>query len=486
VHPPTEFYRPYGLRRSPEMGPVSARRHSQRKSRTFWLKLEIGRSESPAEETAGRVPAEATPSVTYGAGTRGRFGRVRRRRVADQIQGPPAGADHPSNPEQTASDRTERAATGPATGSFWEELDPAEREALLMAARSATFAIGDKLMREGEPADYVIVLIEGQTRVVVEENGWERVLAERGPGQLIGERGGLQVRLRSASVIAIEPVRALVITTEAFSAFVNAHPRVFDIVERQLYDRLIEDRAPYHDQDRPGFISRAGAVRQPAGARFDDALTARLARPGRLNGQHCTILLTDVVAFGSPARNDEDRRIIREALSGMTHMTVRGLGARSEGRGDGILTVVPSDVPTADIVERLVKELPAALARHNAAVHDSARFQLRVAINVGPVATDTMGISGEAIIIAARLVEAPIFKEAMVRTRADLGIITASFVYDVVIRHSPNPIDLVGYSQVDVRLKDFAASAWVKVFTTPAPLFCLSPSIAASDFDSCS
>jgi CRP-like cAMP-binding protein/class 3 adenylate cyclase len=418
-----------------------------------------------------RVAAEATTTADYSDGIRGTLRRVLRWGVTDQGHQPSAGTDHPSRSEHPASETA---------SSFWEELDPAEQAALQSVAYSARFAIGDRLMREGEPADYVIVIIEGQTRVCVDENGWERILAERGPGQLIGERGGLQVRVRSASVIAITPVRGLVIATEAFSAFVSAHPRVFDIVESQLYGRLVEDQAQYRDQNGPGFFSSMSEVRQPATAWAGDAQTTRPIRSGPLNGQHCTIVLTDVVAFGSPTRNDEDRRIIRESLLGMTDLTLRGIAARSEDRGDGLLTVVPPEVPTAEVMERLVKALPLAVARHNIAFRDSARFQLRVAINVGPVTTDAMGVSGEAIIVVARLVDAPAFKEAIAKTHAILGIIASPFVYDTVIKHSSNPINLAGYSQVQIHLKEFATPAWVKLFSAPTPSFYAAQSTAAN------
>jgi len=99
---------------------------------------------------------------------------------------------------------------------FWEALDPAEREVLTAVAVSQTFTAGQTLMREGDQADHVMVIIEGRTEVSVDENGWERTLAERGPGELVGERGGLQVRIRSASVIALEAVRVLTVRTGDF------------------------------------------------------------------------------------------------------------------------------------------------------------------------------------------------------------------------------------------------------------------------------
>jgi Cyclic nucleotide-binding domain len=70
-------------------------------------------------------------------------------------------------------------------------------------------------MQEGCPADFVIVILEGRVIISVDENGWERILAERGPGELVGERGGLPVRMRSASVIATERVRGLMDTSGA-------------------------------------------------------------------------------------------------------------------------------------------------------------------------------------------------------------------------------------------------------------------------------
>jgi CRP-like cAMP-binding protein len=482
VHPPAESSGPYDRQGLPGAGYVPAHRTGRRRSRAIWLRVEIGKSGPAATPGARRAPAEVTADPTYSDRIRGWIERVLPARLADERDLPATGVNHPSGQEPEAPHAPGFPANRPAAISFWDQLKPYERAALLSVAQWVTFSAGDRLMREGDPADCVIVIFEGQTRVCVDENGWERDLAERGPGQLIGERGGLQVRVRSASVIAIEPVWGLMVTTADFSAFVGRHTRVLDIVEDQLYDRLAEDRPQHQDHSWPGTFSAASTAHEPATVWTDDALTVRQIQPP-LSGHNCTVLLTDVVGFGSARRNDEDRRIIREALFGMTHTMLRGVAARSEDRGDGLLTVVPSDVPTAVVMERLVKELPSALAQHNITVRESARFQLRVAINVGPVTTDIMGFNGEAIIITARLIEAPIFKEGMVKTHADVGVIAASFVYDAVIKHSPNPADLVGYSQVGASLKDFTAPAWMKFFSAPPPPYSLSSSAAASYFD---
>lgn len=357
---------------------------------------------------------------------------------------------------QVAASQPGRRGIGTARIVFWEALDPIERDAFRSVASPRTFAAGARLIAEGDQADYVIVILSGRTKICVEENGGERILAERGPGQLIGERAVLQVNVRSASVIALDRVQALVARTGDFATFVSAHPRVLGIVESQLYGRHIEDPARYG----PDVLAELPIGRAAFGSRPAGRLTP-LRQP--LNGENCTVILSDVVGFGSRARTDEDRRVIRESLFSMTHIALQDLPDiwSWDDRGDGLLTVVPPSVPTALVIRHLHKELPAALDEHNHAHRDPARIRLRVAINVGPVATDTMGVSGEAIIVTARLVEAPLFKEAMENNQASLGIIASGFIYETVIRHD---LGLSGYSRVQVNVKESRFPAWMRLF----------------------
>jgi hypothetical protein len=307
------------------------------------------------------------------------------------------------------------------------------------------------------------VILSGRTRICIEGNGTERVLAERGPGQLVGERGALQISVRSASVIALETVQALVVRTRDFAAFISAHPRVLAIVEGQVYDRLTQDPAGYVP-DSPDYLRRILAGEKTA-ARWPGSLLYSGHRAGSqpLVGENCTVILSDVVGFGARTRTDEDRRVIRDALFSMTHTALQDLPDvwSWDDRGDGLLTVVPPSVPTAKVIAHLHKELPAALEEHNRAHGDSAQIQLRVAISVGPVATDRMGVTGEAIIVTARLVEAQLFKEAMNDPQVSLGVIVSTFIYESVIRHD---LGLTGYSQINVDVKETSVSAWVKLF----------------------
>ena len=388
----------------PEPKPVKAEAHSLDRDRS----LRVSNSEPSSNLSEHRPSLEEIPRKT-----------------------------HTATFVQEAGRRLDR--IGPEPANFWEALELSEQEALKSVASCQTFAADERIMQEGSPADFVIIILEGRVIISVDENGWERILAERGPGELVGERGGLQVRMRSASVIATERVRGLVVTTEGFSAFLRAHPQVLDIVEGQLYNRLTRDQAGYLDY-RPG----------PSAP---------------LRGQNCTVLLTDIVGFSSPARTDEDCRVIRNALYGMTNMMLRGIAeARSESRGDGMLTVAWPDVPTRTVIDRLLTELLPALERHNSTHCGPACFQLRAAIGVGPLVSDAMGPSGEAITTIARLVEAPMFKQAMDESGASLGLIATTFVYESVIRHDRS---LTGCRQVQVKAKSFSKPAWIHLSGAP-------------------
>src|SRR5262249_53589977 len=68
---------------------------------------------------------------------------------------------------------------------------------------------GAALFHERQLSDRVMVLLEGRVKIAsVSEDGREAVLAFRGPGEVLGELSAIDGQPRSASVIAVDPVRA--------------------------------------------------------------------------------------------------------------------------------------------------------------------------------------------------------------------------------------------------------------------------------------
>lgn len=182
-------------------------------------------------------------------------------------------------------------------------------------------------------------------------------------------------------------------------------------------------------------------------------------------GEHCTVILTDVVGYGAYERNDRDRRIIRAAHQDMMRTSLGDLWeeARTRDRGDGLLIVVPPAYPTATVMEGLHRNLPGELSRHNGTHDEPARIRLRIAVHVGPITTDEVSWSGEVIIRAARLLEAPAIKEAMASAGASLGIIVSTFVYEAVIRHAEEWADQDSYNEVEAHVKETRTPAWMQL-----------------------
>lgn len=341
---------------------------------------------------------------------------------------------------------------------FLDSLGPAERQAFSAVADERTFPRSAIIMREGDQANYVMVILNGWTRITMQGADGERVIAERGPGQLVGERGALRVHVRTATVTALDTVRALVMRTEDFASFISAHPDVFDFVEN-----LIDSYPAAETAD--GWGGRPTAVRLPF-SQQSPAESRRLL----LAGENCTVLLTDIVEFGGSHRNSRDRRVIRRSA---LEIVQRSLGAVwdeciPEDRGDGHLIVIPPTVPTARVVERLHRNLPGELRMHNHTYGEPARIRLRVAINVGPVTGDAFGVEGDAINRTARLIEAPAIKEAMASTGANLGIIASTFVYETAISDEELP-SVSEYKMVRVRVKEYNALAWLRLIELALP-----------------
>lgn len=320
----------------------------------------------------------------------------------------------------------------PKAVSFWGALSEAERRAFAAMASEYMFVRGTRIMEEGEHAGQVMVIRNGWAKICVRRNGerrTEHMLAMRGPGQLIGERAVLEQTVRSASVIADETVRALVVSAEDFAAFLSAHPAVRDMVEGQMYRR---DQQP--------------------------------SRP-LLNGQNCTIVHTDIVGFSHSGRTDEQRRTIKLAQLTMTMKAIAGIydSCSLEDRGDGVLMVVRPEVPTGQVLGSLLTGLPAELRRHNETFAEALRIQLRIAVDVGPVVSDEIGISGDAIIRTARLLDAPDFKMAMAEQNATLGIMVSTFVYEAAI---PHPLGTPAqYVPVQVNVKEASIPAWMHLIS---------------------
>lgn len=123
--------------------------------------------------------------------------------------------------------------------SLLKALEQEELEALLAQARETTARKGDALIRQGDDADSLLILLEGQTRVTVySANGREIVLEYAGPGTVLGEIALLDGGTRTASVIAMGPVRYLTLPRSVFERVLAENHRIALRLMRELAARL--------------------------------------------------------------------------------------------------------------------------------------------------------------------------------------------------------------------------------------------------------
>ncbi|HEY6698693.1 MAG TPA: Crp/Fnr family transcriptional regulator [Acidimicrobiales bacterium] len=128
----------------------------------------------------------------------------------------------------------------PAVGSFLGSLAADERTALGAIGHARSYRRGERMILEGDQNDTTYLVLEGRVRVFTgTPEGTEVTLCVRGPGDLIGEMGALDPGgRRSATVVALEPVRCRVIAARELQAFLEAHPRSTLALLRLVIGRL--------------------------------------------------------------------------------------------------------------------------------------------------------------------------------------------------------------------------------------------------------
>ncbi|WP_210591659.1 Crp/Fnr family transcriptional regulator [Streptomyces sp. GESEQ-35] len=110
---------------------------------------------------------------------------------------------------------------------FLARLEKEDRVALLAIGRPLSYPARSVVMRQNEPSTHVLLLLHGWTKVtVIAVNGYEALLALRGPGDIVGEGAALSRSRRSATVTALEPVEAVVVEQCHFTAFLAENARV--------------------------------------------------------------------------------------------------------------------------------------------------------------------------------------------------------------------------------------------------------------------
>jgi CRP-like cAMP-binding protein len=121
---------------------------------------------------------------------------------------------------------------------LFADLSRKDRKAVARHADEIQITEGSKIVEQGRLAYELFVIQNGTADVVM--NG--EVIAQMGPGDVVGEIGVLQTHLRTATVVATSPVDAIVMYGPELTALTQSLPGVLAELER-----LIAERTPATD-----------------------------------------------------------------------------------------------------------------------------------------------------------------------------------------------------------------------------------------------
>ena len=105
---------------------------------------------------------------------------------------------------------------------LFADLTGPQLEGIVHTFDEAVFADGERVLRQGISGSGYYVILDGEAAVVVD--GTER--ARLGRGDFFGEVSILLGETPIADVVAVRPLRCLVLAGPAVEAFLIAHPRV--------------------------------------------------------------------------------------------------------------------------------------------------------------------------------------------------------------------------------------------------------------------
>lgn len=124
---------------------------------------------------------------------------------------------------------------------IFDELEPAERVALLDRASALSFAPGDTIIAQDRENPNIYVVRDGEVKVTLQQDGSDEVeVARLGIGSIVGEMAFVTGEVASANVIAVDEVMVLQVGHQHVSEMVSDDPRFAGRFYRSLAMVLAE------------------------------------------------------------------------------------------------------------------------------------------------------------------------------------------------------------------------------------------------------
>ncbi|MFJ8948676.1 hypothetical protein ACIRO1_01125 [Streptomyces sp. NPDC102381] len=164
-------------------------------------------------------------------------------------------------------------------------------------------------------------------------------------------------------------------------------------------------------------------------------------------------------------RLQEIRGVLRSALADA--LGAADLDAQDFIRvdtGDGFLLVAQAELPKAGLLFPLFPELSARIRAHNRHAGADTRLRVRAAVHAGEIRIDPDGtVSGAPFEALARLLDSAPLRHATAAGTGGtpLAAILSQHVYEEAVGHGHEGLDADSFTAADVRVKEYAARAWL-------------------------
>lgn len=187
---------------------------------------------------------------------------------------------------------------------------------------------------------------------------------------------------------------------------------------------------------------------------------------------HRTVLVVDMERFGDRRRTNPHRVVARDGMYralerafDQTH--IRWGKCYRDDCGDGVVVLVPAEIPKGLFVDVLPAALAETLCEHNRSHRPEERVRLRMALHAGEVTYDDHGATASAITLAFRLVSAPALKMALAGSSGALAVITSAWFFEEVVRNSS--AGAAAYRPIPVANKETRTVGWLHLPEHPGP-----------------
>jgi HEAT repeat protein len=123
---------------------------------------------------------------------------------------------------------------------IFADLSPEDLQQVAAIAGEQWYPDATAVFHQGEEGNVMFIIVSGNVQVVRSVNGKDQILAERGPGDFVGEMAIVESVPRLATLLTQGEVRLLAIEGDTFKQILRERPEVSLAVLRSLSRRLRE------------------------------------------------------------------------------------------------------------------------------------------------------------------------------------------------------------------------------------------------------